>query len=112
LDSVLQVCKQLDLGLHFSLHKVITMSIGKRKYYVGNGKFFIGKIGKHNNQLEINEKVINEIRAQKDELEKIKDNEKNSSIKTVEYNLFLFQSQIYQSNIKEVRVNGELTHEK
>ncbi len=63
-------------------------------------------------QLELNEKTREEIKAQSEQLNKLTSNSNNAAVTNIQQNIYLFQSQIYQPNIKQVQINDQTIHEK
>ncbi len=63
-------------------------------------------------QLELNEKTREEIKAQSEQLNKINATPNNSTVTNIQQNVYLFQSQIYQPNIKQVQINDQTIHER
>lgn len=63
-------------------------------------------------QMEINEKMRQEVHEQAKRLENFKNQPNNPTATNIQQNVYLFLSQIYQPNIKTVEINGEKIHSK
>ena len=62
-------------------------------------------------QLELNEKTREELKTQSEQLNKISSTPNNTTYINIQQSVYLFQSQIYQPNIKQVKINDQTIHE-
>ena len=63
-------------------------------------------------QLEFQEKTRVELKSKADRLNEITSGDQNSTAAAIQQNIYLYRSQIYQTNIKEVRLNDETVYTK
>jgi hypothetical protein len=63
-------------------------------------------------QMELKEKDREELKAYAEQLDKINSLPNNSAISNIKQNVHLFQSQIYQQNIRQVNINDTTVHSK